>query len=158
MNRIAWVLFALGLNAQSIALRPDAVEVRGGQKLEASTYKGREALRFVDRGESLGLVKGTDFHNGTLEVDIAAEPAKGAIEGARGFAGLAFRVTEPPHYEAFYLRPTNGRADDKLRRNHSTQYISEPEWPWERLRKETPGIYESYVDLEPAVWTHVRIV
>jgi hypothetical protein len=27
-----------------------------------------------------------------------------------------------------YIRPTNGRADDQVRRNHSTQYISMPEY------------------------------
>jgi hypothetical protein len=25
---------------------------------------------------------------------------------------------DPSHYEAIYLRPTNGRAEDQLRRNH----------------------------------------
>jgi hypothetical protein len=62
------------------------------------------------------------------------------------------------HYEAFYLRPTNGRADDQLRRNHSTQYISHPDFPWDRLRREHPGVYESYVDLVPGEWTKIRIV
>jgi len=32
-----------------------------------------------------------------------------------------------------------------------------PEFPWNRLRAETPGKYESYVDLAPGDWTHVRI-
>ena len=40
----------------------------------------------------------------------------------------------------------------------STQYTSEPEWPWERLRKESPGVYESYVDLEAGVFTRYKIV
>jgi hypothetical protein len=60
-------------------------------------------------------------------------------------------------YDAFYLRPTNGRAEDQLRRNHSAQYISHPAWTWARLRTETPGLYESYVDLVPNAWTKVRI-
>jgi hypothetical protein len=60
-------------------------------------------------------------------------------------------------YDAFYLRPTNGRADDQVRRNHSTQYISNPAWPWPRLRKESPEKYEAYVDLVPGDWTKVRI-
>jgi hypothetical protein len=60
-------------------------------------------------------------------------------------------------YDALYLRPTNGRADDQVRRNHSVQYISHPDWPWFRLRKETPGQYESYVDLVPGEWTKVKI-
>ena len=60
-------------------------------------------------------------------------------------------------FRSFYLRPTNGRADDQERRNHSAQYISLPEWPWSRLRKETPGKYEAYVDLVPGRWTKIKI-
>jgi hypothetical protein len=72
---------------------------------------------------------------------------------------MAFRVLSGgSKYECIYLRPTNGRADDMLRRNHSTQYSAEPEWGWERLRKESPGVYESYVDLEAGAWTTYRIV
>jgi hypothetical protein len=74
---------------------------------------------------------------------------------ARGFVGIAFRVQEDLQtYDAFYLRPTNGRAEVQERRNHSVQYISHPEWPWFRLRK---GKYESYVDLVPGQWTRIRI-
>jgi hypothetical protein len=47
---------------------------------------------------------------------------------------------------------------NQLRRNHSTQYISHPDFTWQRLRQEQPGVYESYVDLEPGAWTRVRIV
>jgi hypothetical protein len=60
-------------------------------------------------------------------------------------------------YDAFYLRPTNGRAEDQERRNHAVQYISHPDWPWARLRKETPSKYEAYVDLQPNVWTPIKI-
>ena len=45
----------------------------------------------------------------------------------------------------------------KLRRNHAAQYISHPDWPWHRLRDETPGRYESYVDIEPGKWIRIRI-
>jgi len=58
----------------------------------------------------------------------------------------------------FYLRPTNGRADDQIRRNHSAQYVSHPHFTWDRLRHESPGVYESYVDLEPGAWTPIKIV
>jgi hypothetical protein len=61
-------------------------------------------------------------------------------------------------YEYIYLRPTNGRADDQVRRNHSTQYAAQPDFDFDRLRKESPEKYESYVDLEPCVWTKYRIV
>ena len=44
-----------------------------------------------------------------------------------------------------------------MQRNHSAQYISHPEYPWQRLREETPGKYETYVDLVPGEWTKVKI-
>lgn len=133
---------------------------------EPVTYEGRKAMRVVEpsgqkeqaTGESLVIIEGTDFQNGVIEVEVAGKPAAGAFEGARGFVGVAFRVApDASKFECIYLRPTNGRADDQERRNHSTQYFSFPEYPWFRLRKEAPGRYESYVDLEPAVWTKVKI-
>jgi hypothetical protein len=63
---------------------------------------------------------------------------------------MAFRV-QRNRYEYIYLRPTNARADDQVRRNHSTQYGAHPEFDFDRLRKESPEKYESYVDLEPGV-------
>ena len=73
------------------------------------------------------------------------------------FIGIAFRTRPDGHYENFYLRPTNGRAQDQLARNHSVQYAAPPEWPWARLRAETPGQFESYADMQPGEWTRMRI-
>jgi hypothetical protein len=119
-----------------------------------------KALQLVAAADndSVALVKDLDFKDGTLEVDLAGLPGPGAANTARGFVGVAFRSA--PHaaaFDCFYLRPTNGRADDQLRRNHSAQYVSEPDYGWERLRTQTPGVYESYVDLETGAWTHVKI-
>ena len=106
----------------------------------------------------LALVQELEFSNGTIEVELAGAPEPAAGESARGFVGIAFRLQEDLQtYDAFYLRPTNGRAEDQERRNHSVQYISHPEWPWFRFRKETPSKYESYVDLVPGQWTKIRI-
>lgn len=130
---------------------------------QSVTYLGKRALRLIETserysGEAVALVNDMDFGDGTLEVDVAGKPGAGSDAGARGFVGLAFRST--PHattFECFYIRPTNGRADDQLRRNHSTQYVSEPDFPWQKLRAEAPGVYESYVDLEAGAWTHLKI-
>ena len=111
-------------------------------------------------GEGGGIVvlPGTSFHNGTIEVDLSGKPRAGAPSDARGFVGVAFRVAaDPSKYECVYIRPTNGRADDQVRRNHSTQYISMPEYEWSRLRREAPGQYESYADLVPGKWTKIKI-
>lgn len=71
---------------------------------------------------------------------------------------MAFRVNpDTAKYDCFYLRPTNGRADDQVRRNHSTQYISYPDFSWFRLRKEFPEKYESYADVVPGEWTKLKI-
>jgi hypothetical protein len=106
----------------------------------------------------LAIVNGLSFASGLIEAEIAGQPGPGAGGGARGFVGIAFRLQpDKTTYDAFYLRPTNGRADDQERRNHSAQYISHPAWTWDRLRKETPSKYESYVDLEPGKWTKVKI-
>ena len=133
------------------------------RKLDAAvvTYQGRDATRLTDRegGGGLAMIKGSSFKDGAIEVELAGKPSAGSFAGARGFVGIAFRVQSGgSKYEYIYLRPTNGRADDMERRNHSTQYASEPEWPWERLRRESPGVYESYVDLEAGTWTRYKIV
>lgn len=130
---------------------------------ETAIYRGQKAIHVTPEpgqpGPAMAVVTGSEFQDGTIELQVAGTPAAGADSGARGFIGAAFRVpTDISRFEMFYLRPTNGRADDQLRRNHSTQYVSEPDWPWERLRRESPGVYESYVDLEPGAWTRMKIV
>lgn len=133
----------------------------------AASYRGRRALRIVNierpetkTGEQvLGIVKASDFKDGTIEADVAGVPREGAKPSTRGFVGIAFRIQDHgSRYEAFYLRMTNGRADDQLQRNHSAQYVSQPDYPWNRLRQENPGVYESYVDLVAGAWTRIKIV
>jgi hypothetical protein len=125
------------------------------------TYQGRSAELVIAapdaaNGSSYAIVKDITFRDGTIEVDVAGKPAVGAGAGARGFIGIAFRLRDNA-YEYIYLRPTNGRADDQVRRNHSTQYCSYPEFDFARLRRESPEKYESYVDLEPGAWTKFKI-
>jgi hypothetical protein len=103
-----------------------------------------------------------EFKDGTIEVEMAGEPKENAESGApRGFVGMAFRLntdaTNVPRYEGFYLRPTNGRTEDQVRRNHATQYISYPDRPWFELRKDFPGKYESYADMVAGEWIKMRI-
>jgi hypothetical protein len=159
MNKCACALFlaAASIGAQTV----DQLEARG-VKLSAATYQGKPGIRVdalpdTPNGEAYALVKGSKFRNGSIEVELAGKPAAGAGGGARGFIGIAFRVQGNRH-EYIYLRPTNGRADDQVRRNHSTQYSAHPDWDFARLRKEAPEKYESYVDLEPGVWTRYRVV
>lgn len=126
--------------------------------LSTSSEERAQATRTGSTVEQLAVIEGLEFGNGVIEAEIAGAPQPGVFEGARGFVGIAFRVQDDMRtYDAFYLRPTNGRADDQVRRNHSVQYISHPAWTWSRLRTEEPERYESYVDLLPGEWTKVRI-
>jgi hypothetical protein len=139
-------------------------------KADVATYRGRRAVRIVnDDGrtvtgtpagaQAIAIVKTSEFKDGTIEADVVGLPREGAPATTRGFVGIAFHVLDHgSRYESIYVRMSNGRADDQLQRNHSTQYVSQPDFPWQRLRKENPGIYESYVDLEAGAWTRIKIV
>jgi hypothetical protein len=159
----ALAAFCSAAGAETVDLRNASSRRLSKVNAEPVTYKGRQALKVTDAatGEAedrLVVFAGTQLKNGAIEVELAGEPAAGAGGGARGFVGIAFHVApDLSKFEAFYLRPTNGRAEDQVRRNHSAQYISYPDYPWHRLRKETPEKYESYVDLVPGEWTRVRI-
>jgi hypothetical protein len=126
----------------------------GGKKyLEALARKDADAT-----AGSFVWLEGIEFGDGTIELELSGEPGPGASDTARGFVGIAFRADAAgKSMEIVYLRPTNGRADDQVRRNHSIQYESLPDYPWFRLRKETPEKYESYVDLVPGAWTKYRL-
>ncbi len=153
-----WSLQALG---QSVPLIPSTFEAIN-TKVEEVTYKGKKVLKVtaLPGGSAVAVVKDLEFRNGTIEVEMAGAPAADADSTNRGFIGVSFRITKGDtlSYETLYLRPTNGRSTDQLRRNHSVQYTSHPNYSWFRLRKENPGLYESYADLVPGEWTKVKIV
>jgi 3-keto-disaccharide hydrolase len=151
------VLAAIALGAQSV----DRLEGKN-VSIKQTNYQGRSAIQVMaapdaQNATSYAVVTDSRFRDGSIEVDLAGQPAAGAGSGARGFIGIAFRLQADGKYEYIYLRPTNGRADDQVRRNHSTQYSSHPDFDFARSRQEAPEKYESYVDLQPGVWTRYRI-
>jgi hypothetical protein len=157
IRALLFALLALPLAAQSVD------RLAGKNVSVAQTnYKGRSAVQIIAspmaaNATSYALIKDVTFRDGIIEVDLAGQPAADAGAGARGFIGIAFRLQGDGSYEYIYLRPTNGRADDQVRRNHSTQYSSYPNFGYDRSRQEAPEKYESYVDLQPGVWTKYRI-
>jgi hypothetical protein len=173
MNRTLIIVVAIGVASFAVAGQTPAREqsfalaTPSGLRLHGvvastATHQGQSGVRLVNKasfaGEGYAAVEGPMLQDGTIELDVAGRPQPGASEGARGFVGVAFRLrADDSGFECFYIRPTNGRADDQLRRNHSTQYISEPGFPWQKLRSESPGVYESYVDLVSGEWTHLRV-
>jgi hypothetical protein len=154
-------------NAMTLSLH-DASQVRPrNATVQAVRYGGSDALEVRLTGQYRGFdtdtfafVPGLDFHDGTIEVDVAGSSLPDAPPNARGFVGVAFRIdAEGGTFacEGLYIRPSNGRAEDQVRRNRATQYFSYPGYDFDRLRREAPGQYESYTDLVVGEWTHLRI-
>lgn len=112
----------------------------------------KEALRDRD----FMAWKAVDFRDGTIELDVLSDLASDAPPYARGFIGLAFRIDEHMQFENIYLRPTNSRVDDQVRRNRTIQYAAYPDFTFPRLREEEPGKYETYADIPIGEWIHLK--
>ncbi|WP_188768119.1 hypothetical protein [Emticicia aquatilis] len=158
------ILLSSGLSAQNIKMSKESLEanqvylsfikMEGKEvvKIEAdTTIKGTDEATFVK-------IKDLDFKNGVIEVKVLSRLMKNAPAFARGFIGLAFRIGDKNStFESIYIRPTNGRADDQIRRNHSIQYFAFPDFRFDKLRKTDPEKYESYADMGLNEWITLRI-
>jgi len=146
---------------QTFPLRDTAGLIAHNVKTEAVSYLGRDAVRITVVGEDgggLAMLPGTDFQDGVIEADIALKATTPPGVPYPGFVGLAFRARpDASRYELLYLRPGNADSPDQAKRNHSVQYVSEPDFGWYRLRREWPSVYESHAELAFETWTSVRI-
>lgn len=133
--------------------------------INAASLDGRQAIRVikdpaiteVDEPTFAKLID-SYFKNGVIKVTVLSRLLENAPDFARGFIGVAFRIDESnSKFEGLYIRPTNGRADDQLRRNRSTQYFSYPDFKFDRLRNVSAGIYESYADMGLDEWINLKI-
>ncbi len=143
-----------GSFAQNGKINPDLANkgkwILNNRKSELIDYKNKKALRLNgENGSGTAVLRNYEFQDGIIEVDIAAIPK---------FTGIVFRVQDKDTYEGIYFRPQNSRHDDPVKRGYTVQYIAEPEYPWHRLRKESPNKYEGPVDLPPDEWFHVKLV
>ncbi len=105
--------------------------------------------------DGVAWIVGSDFQEGTIDVDV-----RGSNTPARSFVGIAFRGLNDTAYDAVYFRPFNFKNPDIPRRARAVQYVSMPQFPWEKLRADSPGKYEAAVTPvpDPDGWFHARIV
>ena len=103
-------------------------------------------------GDGVLWLKGSDFQNGTIELDI-----KGRNKPGASFVGVAFNGKDNSIFDAVYFRPFN--FQNQNRREHMVQYIAMPHLEWKTLRENHPGKYETYIDPAPAPddWFHVKL-
>lgn len=151
------------IGAQGKALVPDLAKVATGQGWKvvgrtatAVEEDGRKGVRF-DEQPSAGVawLVGADFGDGVIDVDL-----KGQNVPQRSFLGMAFRLVDEETYDAVYFRPFNFKNPAELNRSHGVQYISHPVHTWQKLRADTPGVYEHAVEPvpDPDGWFHARLV
>ena len=109
----------------------------------------------LSKGEGDGVLwlKEVSFENGTINLDIKGRDIRG-----QSFVGLAFHGLDRNNFELIYFRPFNFKSAEK--KGNSVQYVSLPEYTWQRLRQEHPGVYESEPNPtpDPNEWFHATIV
>ena len=118
------------------------------------SHAGRSAVRVVgtagdDVVDKL-VVLPFRLGNRTIESYMSGVPEPCQPPDARAYFGVAFRGDELSslRFEALYVRPVTLRsARPGPAQSLDPIYHLFPDRPWDRLRRDAPGRYESYVDL-----------
>lgn len=113
----------------------------------------------VDEPHYAKLVGLDDFENGTIEVKMYSQIQNPPpYSGVAGFIGVYFRILKDDSaFDGIYVRPKVGRINNQLYRNHAVQYISYPEYKFDRLRKMAPFKYEGSAPVALNEWITMRI-
>lgn len=103
--------------------------IRVERDLKTLPFDVKNMGQTVDEPTFIKL-KGLDFTDGTIEVKVLSKIQNPSpFEFARGFIGVAFRIKESnSSFEAIYLRPSLGRANNQFSRYHAIQYYSYPDY------------------------------
>jgi hypothetical protein len=147
-----------GGGQSSAAAVPDSFgALRSSRRTATIVREGGATILRLDERATDGVAWTTDstFDVGTIRVAI-----RGRDLLQRSFVGVAFAGVNDSTYEAVYLRPFNFRATDSTRHAHAIQYIAAPSYPWERLRREHPGVFERGIEPapDPNGWVMLRVV
>jgi len=104
-------------------------------------------------GDGILWLKSLIFENGTIDLDIKGKDVRG-----QSFVGMAFHGLDRNNFELVYFRPFNFKSPKK--KGNSVQYVSLPEFTWQKLRQEHPGVYENEPNPtpDPNDWFHATIV
>ncbi len=147
----------VNVKAAIVTLRGEQV-LRVERDLKAFPFDGNRLEDTVDDRHFLKLTN-SDFSDAVVEVKMLSRVLQQSpFPGAQGFIGLYFRVKpDNSAFEAIYLRPNVGRSDIQARRNHAVQYFAYPGYKFATLRKEDPGLYETYADIGLDEWITMRL-
>jgi len=93
------------------------------------------------------VVKPPLAQTGTIDVELAGNAAANAGPGARRVRAGGFPNTRE-HFDTSISDRQMGGRTTRCGRNHRPSNAAQPGFDFDRLRKESPEKYESYVDLE----------
>jgi hypothetical protein len=126
------------------------------RQLSQFSETDKKGIRFSkNEGDGIAWLKGVEFSNGTIELDI-----KGKDLLQQSFVGVAFHGLNNETLDAVYFRPFNFQSSDPVRKIHAVQYVSHPDYTWSVLREKFNGKYEKSVTPAPDgnEWFHAKIV
>ena len=130
-----------------------------------STSDGSSVLRVIKPEDNMepdvptyARLVGSNFHNGTIEVDVRARLSSWADIDCRGFIGIVFRASEADDlFEGVYVRPRNGRScAEPQRRIHTMQYFSYPGYTFAYFRERGIADFEAKAGIEMDEWVHLK--
>src|SRR5262249_42309473 len=156
MNRGPWtsllaVLLTCALvGAEDKVVTPDVARVNDGKtwkllnaEASAAAEDGKTVVRLKPKGEpgpgslvGLAVVNGIEFVEGVIEVDV-----QGNGKARASFPGVAFAVVDTGTFEAVYFRPFNFQRPEATFRARAVQYLSWPDHPRAKLRRDQPARY-----------------
>jgi hypothetical protein len=161
MKKIIIIMSLLSITGASVySQTTDLQTMLAGHNL---LFNASNEVKPMQDGDKKGVtcndnvwLQNVDFSYGTIELDI-----RGRNEFLKSFPGIAFHASDTSrNYEVVYFRPFNFQSPDPVRRTWSVQYMSLPEYSYDRLRKENTGQFESEIlpNPRPEDWIHARIV
>jgi pimeloyl-ACP methyl ester carboxylesterase len=156
---LSLILFTITFCVSAQTFRPDLHNLQTweifNRKVETFQDVEKNAVQFSQKiGQGFMILKDYEFSNGTIEFDV-----KGKNIPQQSFVGIAFHVQDTNRCEIVYFRPFNFMNSDTTRRPRSVQYVSHPDYPWDKLRADHPRKYENKVNPvpNPEDWFHAKI-
>ena len=148
-----------GATLHSVLAEPVKLDGRKALRvrLTPEAAGGKPNVDFIDMPTFVRLP--VDFETGSISVEIKSGLVPDAPDYARGFAGLAYRVSGGS-FESVYLRPANGMKlkPPAPRDRRAIQYFAFPDWKFDRLRNEEPdGGFEAGANIATGEWIRLAI-
>jgi len=142
------------------SVKPDITNIKNLTVVNRAVAVSKEAGKVIvhlnsTAGDGIAWINNTNFEKGVIEFDV-----KGKNILQQSFVGIAFHGADDRTFDAVYFRPFNFQSPDQVRKSHSVQYVSMPQYDWSLLRENYPGKYENVLvsTIDPVSWFHAKVV